>query len=124
MGRLLDEDIVIGAISKILSERCGGNTVWWKPVAEAVVKNLPSAQPSNGACWGCQCEKVEKLQSEREKGEWIQKRLDYNNDVWIRWECSRCGYLREKGWKYILEAKKPEALFCEMCGADMRGEQE
>lgn len=63
-------------------------------------------------------------QPEREKGNWVQKRLNYDNDVWVRWECSRCGYLRKKGWKYILEAKKPEALFCEMCGADMRGEQE
>ena len=34
-------------------------------------EKLLSAQPSNGACWGCQCEKVEKLQPEREKGKWI-----------------------------------------------------
>lgn len=71
-----------------------------------VLEDMPSAQP------------------ECEKGKWVQKRLNYDNDVWVRWECSRCGYLRKKGWKYILEAKKPEALFCEMCGADMRGEQE
>lgn len=100
MGRLVDEDDVID----IVNFECGKWTGLSKTI-EKGIKALPSAQPGNGACWGCQCEKVEKLQSERGKGEWIQKRLDYNNDVWIRWECSRCGYLRKKGWKYILEAK-------------------
>lgn len=33
-------------------------------IAIAGIDELPSAQPSNGACWGCQCEKMEKLQPE------------------------------------------------------------
>ena len=115
MGRLLDEDIVIGAISKILSERCGGNTVWWKPVAEAVVKNLPSAQPSNGACWGCQCEKVEKLQPEREKGYIVIRVISMvdGEDCF----CSECGaYCLSTAYK-----------FCPKCGIKfigVRGEQD
>ena len=35
----------IDAVAKLLSDREGGNAVWWKPVAESVIDVLPSAQP-------------------------------------------------------------------------------
>lgn len=53
MGRLLDEDDVIDAFAKLLAERCGGNRIWWEPVAEAVVNNLPSTQPEIVRCKDC-----------------------------------------------------------------------
>ena len=75
--------------------------------AEAMMElmMLPSAQP-------------------RKKGKWTATYSDCDGDVWVSWKCSNCGYVRKKGWKYTDDGKKPDALFCEMCNADMRGEQE
>ena len=44
----------IDAAAKLLAERCGGNTVWWKPVVEAVISALPSAQPEIIRCKDCE----------------------------------------------------------------------
>ena len=98
---------------------------WYK--AEDVYKvleDMPDVRMTTGACWGCQCEKMEKLQSERPKGEWTPTYSDCGDDVWVVWKCSECGYVRKKGWDHTNGGEKPDALFCEMCGADMRGEQE
>ena len=43
----------IDAVAKLLAERCDGNTVWWKPVAEAVISALPSAQTEIIRCKDC-----------------------------------------------------------------------
>lgn len=68
--------------------------------------NLPSAEP------------------ERKKGRWIATYSDCGGAfVWVSWKCSNCDYVRKKGWKNTDDGKKPDALFCEICGADMRGEQ-
>ena len=60
---------------------------------------------------------------ECKKGKWIATYSDCGGDVWVSWKCSNCGYVRKKGWKYN-GGEKPDALFCEMCNADMRGEQD
>ena len=68
--------------------------------------------------------KLPSEESERKKGEWIATYLNCGGDVWVSWKCSNCGYIRKKGWKYTDDGKNPDALFCEMCNADMRGEQD
>lgn len=67
-----------------------------------VVYELPSAEP------------------ERKKGKWTATYSDCGGDVWVSWKCSNCGYVRKKGWEHN-GGEKPDALFCEMCNADMRG---
>ena len=57
-------------------------------------------------------------------GRWIPTYEDCCADVWVKWKCSECGYVRKKGWKQTYDGAKPDALFCEMCNADMRGEQD
>ncbi len=54
-------------------------------------------------------------------GKWILKQEKVNNisGHWNRWSCSYCGYVRTKGWATTLEGHKPNALFCENCGAKM-----
>lgn len=44
---LISRQDAIDAVAKILSDREGGNAVWWKPVAKSVIDVLPSAQPDN-----------------------------------------------------------------------------
>lgn len=68
--------------------------------------------------------KMLSAQSERKTGRWIPTYEDCCADVWVKWKCSECGYVRKKGWKQTYYGAKPDALFCEMCNADMRGEQE
>ena len=67
---------------------------------------------------------LQEVEPECKKGKWIATYSDCDGDVWVSWKCSNCGYVRKKGWKYTDDGKKPDALFCEICGADMRGEQE
>ena len=76
----------------------------WLDLAVEALEKLPSAEP------------------ERKKGKWTVTYSDCGGDVWVSWKCSNCGYVRKKGWKYTDDGKKPDALFCEMCNADMRGE--
>lgn len=64
------------------------------------------------------------IEPEQKTGKWIATYSDSDGDVWVSWKCSNCGYVRKKGWKYTDDGKKPDALFCEMCNADMRGEQD
>ena len=71
-----------------------------------IIKKLPSVQP------------------EHKTGRWIPTYEDCCADVWVKWKCSECGYVRKKGWKQTYDGAKPDALFCEMCNADMRGEQD
>lgn len=73
--------------------------------AQTELMMLPSAQP------------------ERKTGRWIPTYEDCCADVWVKWKCSECGYVRKKGWKQTYDGAKPDALFCEMCNADMRGEK-
>lgn len=61
--------------------------------------------------------------AERKKGEWAPTYSDCGDDVWVVWKCSECGYVRKKGWDHTSDGERPDALFCEMCNADMRGEQ-
>lgn len=109
MGRLLDEDDVIDAFAKLLAERCGGNRIWWKPVAEAVVNNLPPAQPEILACG--EGELIS--QPERKKGKWILGEIETGafNVQYQRKRCSECG------WESALVIPRD---FCPKCGADMR----
>lgn len=60
-------------------------------------------------------------ESEHKTGKWIATYSDCGGDVfiWVSWKCSNCGYVRKKGWKNTDDGKKPDALFCEMCGVDM-----
>ena len=64
------------------------------------------------------------IEPERKTGRWIPTYEDCCADVWVKWKCSECGYVRKKGWKQTYDGAKPDALFCEMCNADMRGERE
>ena len=89
----------IEALAKILSGREGGNTTWWKPVAESELMLLPSAQP------------------ERIKGHWVE--IASSNHTY---KCSVCGRLLVN----ITDGKNNVAKnypYCH-CGADMRGEQD
>lgn len=45
--------------------------------------------------------------------------IDDDGNVWVKWICSKCGYVRSKGWENTPEGRKPMAHFCEMCGAIM-----
>lgn len=63
---------------------------------------------------------IKSAESERKTGKWIATYSDCGGDVWVSWKCSNCGYVRKKGWKYTDDGKKPNAIFCEMCNADMR----
>jgi hypothetical protein len=97
MRRAIYEDDVIKLLDK-----------GWKLGVYPVASNihaLPSAQPER-------------------KGKWTATYSDCGPDVWVEWKCSECGYVRKKGWEHTKDAKNPDALFCEMCGADMRGEQD
>ena len=73
---------------------------------KSILMSLPSVQP------------------EHKTGRWIPTYEDCCADVWVKWKCSECGYVRKKGWKQTYDGAKPDALFCEMCNADMRGEQD
>ena len=93
------------AIDALLGITAMRNTI---PLDSAIfnIKKLPSVQP------------------ERKTGRWIPTYEDCCADVWVKWKCSECGYVRKKGWKQTYDGAKPDALFCEMCNADMKGEQE
>lgn len=53
-------------------------------------------------------------------GKWIEHRAQYGNVIWVKWRCSICGYRRESSPLHRIAAKKPDASYCEICGADMR----
>ena len=56
------------------------------------------------------------------RGRWTRINVNVSDNLlWVKWECSKCGYLRTEGWEHTVEGKKPTANLCEMCGADMRG---
>lgn len=79
---------------------------WYK--AEDVYKvleDMPDVRMTTGACWGCQCEKMEKLRPERERGKWIPISDGYV-DIY---ECNQCG-----------DTEDYERNFCPNCGEDMR----
>jgi len=104
MSDLISRQASIDAIRKLPNAG-----IHWFVSAEAVfdaLLELPSAQP------------------ERPKGEWTPTYSDCGDDVWVVWKCSECGYVRKKGWDHTNGGEKPDALFCEMCNADMRGEQD
>ena len=42
---------------------------------------------------------------------------DQDDKDWLIWSCSKCGYIRTKGWAATIEGKRPEACFCENCGS-------
>ena len=67
--------------------------------------------------------KLSSAQPERKKGEWIATYSDCGGAVWVSWKCSNCGYVRKKGWEHTSDGNKPDARFCEICNADMRGEE-
>ena len=56
-------------------------------------------------------------------GEWVRDADLVDGDVWVRWSCSECGYVRTRGWEYTNAGAKPQAKLCENCGAKMN-EQE
>lgn len=62
-------------------------------------------------------ENLPSIQIKRKKGRWIPTYSNYGFDVWVKWKCSECGYVRKEGW----EREEPDVLFCEMCNTDMRG---
>lgn len=57
------------------------------------------------------------------RGEWMM-RVDsiFNGECFVEWFCSKCGYVRNRGWQHTNDGRKPNAKICENCGADMRGE--
>ena len=76
---LISRQDAIDAIAKILSDREGGNAVWWKPVAESVIDILPSAQP------------------ERKRGKWL---VNNRNGTFKIYDCSECGWSFEAEWNF------------------------
>ncbi len=49
---------------------------------------------------------------------WKPEYTRYGDDLWIKWECSNCGYIRSKGWEHN-GGQKPKASFCECCGIEI-----
>lgn len=98
MRRAIYEDDVIKLLDK-----------GWKSGVYPVASNIHALPPA---------------QPEREKGAWIATYSDCGADVCVTWKCCHCGYVRKKGWEHTDAGEKPDALFCEMCGEDMRGEQD
>lgn len=45
MSDMIYRQDAIDVLARFLSNREGGNAVWWKPVAESVIDALPPAQP-------------------------------------------------------------------------------
>ena len=107
MSDLISRQAAIGAVQSIerLATLPDNDAVVRMSAVEYVLYHLPSAWP------------------ERKKGEWTPTYSDCGDDVWVVWKCSECGYVRKKGWDHTNGGEKPDALFCEMCNADMRGEQ-
>lgn len=58
-------------------------------------------------------------QSQR-TGKWESQHTNIKGDAWIKWSCNCCGYVRNEGWEYTNDGRKPKVFFCENCGADMR----
>lgn len=44
----------------------------------------------------------------------------FSGEKWYRWKCSNCGYPRTQGWEHTKDGRKPDANFCEKCGAMMK----
>ena len=53
-------------------------------------------------------------------GEWKPDCSDVRGTTWVKWICSKCGYIRNAGWEYTTDGKKPKAKLCENCGAKMK----
>ena len=52
--------------------------------------------------------------SERKKGEWlVTESIQDGQITWLNYKCSECGHHRDRKMNY-----------CEVCGADMRGDKE
>lgn len=60
------------------------------------------------------------------RAKWISQPVFYSTigSLWVKWQCGCCGYIRTAGWEHTEDGKKPKAIFCEKCGADMREEQD
>lgn len=95
-GELISRQEAIDVLSEFLSDREGGNKIWWKPVAESIVNALPSAEPS------------------RKSGKWI---WCGNHHI-----CSECDEWALTRWDED-ECDEVDILtdFCPNCGVDMRG---
>lgn len=50
---------------------------------------------------------------------WLPRYSNCDDDIWVIWQCSHCGYVRKKGWIHTDAGREPKALFCEMCGRHM-----
>ena len=55
-------------------------------------------------------------QEEQNTAFWVCH-ADKDDKDWNIWSCSKCGYVRTKGWTATREGKWPKACFCEACGA-------
>lgn len=53
---------------------------------------------------------------------WVQDDEIIGGDIWRKWRCDECGYIRTQGWKHTKDGEKPQANICENCGADMTKE--
>lgn len=60
------------------------------------------------------------------KGEWEcdSEWVDEAGQSRFVWKCSKCGFIRSRGWEYTKDGRKPTAKFCENCGADMRNAEQ
>ena len=66
MRRLIDEDDVI----RIVEFECGE----WIGLARTIsraIQRLPSAQPTEASCWGCNCQKMERLKEQKTFSEMV-----------------------------------------------------
>lgn len=148
-GDTISRQAAIDAFAKFLSDREGGNKIWWKPVAESVVDALPPAEPElannskeldneNGelnsrhaaidavseACFELRgvfgrCEDALKALPSAQPRK--GKWLPDNTNYYDeRYICSECN----ANYKVDTCMGKPSWNFCPNCGADMRGEKE
>lgn len=66
MGRLIDEDDAI----RIVEFECGKWTGLARTISRAI-QRLPSAQPTEASCWGCNCQKMERLKEQKTFSEMV-----------------------------------------------------
>ena len=54
------------------------------------------------------------------QGEWMMVvNSIFNEERFVEWTCSECGYVHNRGWRHTNDGKNPNAKFCENCGAKM-----
>ena len=66
MSDLIDRQAAIDAVLGVIPY-----DEYWKEQIEKAVNALPSAQPTEASCWGCNCPKMERLKEQKTFSEMV-----------------------------------------------------